>query len=684
MVFLLRCYCTIKHTTNPWLAILAIWTIFVGVKAVAVMIEYGREICSNSQIATEREWLVTNGIGGYGCGTLGGVLTRRYHGLLVAALNPPLGRVLLLSKFDEIVSYDTNVYALYANQWTKEKLDTPGFSYLERFYREGTTPVWTYACADALLEKRVWMEQGPNTTYVSYRLRRGSAPIALTVKALVNYRDHHANTRAGDWQMHVERVAQGLMITPVEGARPFYVLSDRADANPQHEWYRNYFLAVEAERGQDAVGDHLHAGTFSATLEPEQTLTLVASTEAAPDLDGHAAYARHYAAESARSVKAPEPIQPLILAAEQFLVRRPLPNDPNGRSIIAGYPWFGDWGRDTMISLPGLTLTTGQPDIARYILQTFAQFIDQGMLPNRFPDAGAKPEYNTVDATLWYFEAIRAYFAATGDDRLLVTLFPALQDIVSWHVKGTRYGIHVDPADGLLNAGEPGVQLTWMDVKIGDWVVTPRIGKAVEINALWHNALRVTATVARYLGEPDQLYVDMANQVQASYSRFWNPATGYCFDVLDGPNGDDPRLRPNQLFAISLPHLLLTDRQARAVVDVCARRLLTSHGLRSLAPDDPDYAGTYSGDQKQRDSIYHQGTVWAWLIGPFVSAHLRVYHDPAAARSYLLPLIHHLSEHSVGTLSEIFDGDPPFNPRGCFAQAWSVAEVLRAWQATDS
>jgi predicted glycogen debranching enzyme len=360
-----------------------------------------------------------------------------------------------------------------------------------------------------------------------------------------------------------------------------------------------------------------------------------------------------------------------------------MPDEPNGRTIIAGYPWFGDWGRDTMISLPGLMLVTGRHDEAARTLRTFAHFVDQGMLPNRFPDGGETPEYNTADATLWYFEAIRAYHAATSDATLLRDLFPVLQEIIEWHQRGTRYNIRMDPDDGLLYAGEPGVQLTWMDARVGDWVVTPRIGKPVEVNALWYNALRIMADFARHLGESAELYDTLAEQAQDGFARFWNEATGYCYDVLDGPEGDDPALRPNQLFAVSLPHSPLTCQQQRAVVDACARHLLTSHGLRSLAPDAPAYIGHYGGDQRQRDAAYHQGTVWGWLIGPFVSAHLRVYGDRELARSFLQPLIHHLADHGLGSISEIFDGDPPFTPHGCIAQAWSVAEVLRAWQATS-
>jgi predicted glycogen debranching enzyme len=333
-----------------------------------------------------------------------------------------------------------------------------------------------------------------------------------------------------------------------------------------------------------------------------------------------------------------------------------------------------------MISLPGLTLTTGRPEVARSILRTFARFVDQGMLPNRFPDAGETPEYNTVDATLWYFEAIRAYHTATGDDDLLVELWPILNEIIGWHQRGTRYNIHVDPADGLLYAGEPGVQLTWMDARVGDWVVTPRIGKPVEVNALWYNALRIMVDITRRLGQLTEAYEASAQQAQTGFARFWNEATGYCYDVLDGLEGHEATLRPNQLLAVSLPYSPLEAGQQRAVVDVCAHSLLTPHGLRSLVTSDPAYVGHYGGGPHQRDGAYHQGTVWGWLIGPFVSAHLRVYRDPSLARSYLLPLLRSLASNNVGSISEIFDGDPPFLGRGCTAQAWSVAEVLRAWQ----
>jgi predicted glycogen debranching enzyme len=374
-------------------------------------------------------------------------------------------------------------------------------------------------------------------------------------------------------------------------------------------------------------------------------------------------------------------VRQLVLAADQFVARRPLADEPEGMTVIAGYHWFGDWGRDTMIALPGLALATGRPDLAARVLRTFARFLDRGMLPNRFPDQGEAPEYNTVDATLWWFEAVRATHAATGDDGLLKDLWPALEAVVDWHRRGTRYGIAVDPVDGLLRAGEPGVQLTWMDAKVGDWVVTPRVGKPVEINALWYNALRAMAGFARRLHGSVRDWEAAADRVRDAFERFWCEPAGHCYDVLEGPGGDDRSLRPNQVFAVALPESPLSADRQRRVVDACACHLLTSHGLRSLAPGDPAYRGAYGGDQTQRDGAYHQGTVWGWLLGPFALAHARAHGDRQAARALLEPLGHHLADYGVGSIAEIFDGEPPFAPRGCVAQAWSVAETLRAWQA---
>ncbi len=348
-----------------------------------------------------------------------------------------------------------------------------------------------------------------------------------------------------------------------------------------------------------------------------------------------------------------------------------------GSTVIAGYHWFGDWGRDTMIALPGLTLATGRYDEARQILRTFARHVDRGMLPNRFPDDGERPEYNTIDATLWFFEAIRALHADTGDVDLVAELFPVLAGIIEWHQTGTRYEIRVDPVDGLLAGGEPGVQLTWMDAKVGDWVVTPRIGKPVEINALWYNALRIMADFAGMLGEDAGPYATAADTVQKSFGRFWNDERGFCFDVIDGPDGNDPALRPNQLFAVSLFHSPLPSDHQRAVVDVCAASLLTPLGLRTLGPDESGYRGRFGGGPVERDGAYHQGTVWPWLIGPFADAHLRVHNDPGAIELLMEPFIAHLNEYGMGSIAECAEGDLPHDPRATIAQAWSVAEVLR-------
>jgi predicted glycogen debranching enzyme len=653
------------------------------------VIAFGRDICNDLAAAEKREWLVTNGIGGFASGTIAGTLTRRYHGLLLAALRPPTDRTLLVSKLDEAVLYADQKFKLYTNNWVGQQGDAGGHLNIEQFYLEGTTPVWQFALADALLEKRIWMPAGANTTYIQYKLVRAFEPLTLTAKAFFNYRHYHNETRSGDLSMTIEPVKKGLKIIAYEGAIPYYLLSNEATATAAQEWYYRYFLIREANRGFHAMEDNLMGGTFEAVIRPGEAVTFVASIDATPKKDGSAVYQKHWEAEQAIQEKAMSKlddnpaIRQLVLTANQFVVKRPFKNNPGGRSIIAGYHWFVDWGRDTMIALDGLTLITGRAEIAAGILRTFAFYVSGGMLPNRFPDIDAEPEYNTVDAALWYFEAMRAYHAATGDNEFVRRLFSVLADIIAQHKQGTRYQIRVDPADGLLYAGEAGQQLTWMDAKIGDWVVTPRTGKPVEINALWYNALRTMEAFAVIAEENGKPYKQMADQVEENFGRFWNEAAGYCYDVIDSPEGDDARLRPNQLFAVSLPHSPLSPEQQKAVIDVCARRLLTSHGIRTLAPTEPGYVGSYGGNIQQRDSVYHQGTVWAWLMGPFVAAHLRVYNDLKQARAFLYPLLHHITSYGLGSIGEIFDGDPPFTPRGSISQAWSVAEVLRAWKLTE-
>jgi predicted glycogen debranching enzyme len=669
----------------------------LAVTAVMVrsFIEFGRETCCSLDAASDREWLVTNGIGGFASGTVAGVTTRRYHGLLVAALKPPLGRTLLVAKLEESAHYDGEEYALFADRWAGGTIDPRGYGYVERFRLEGTVPVWTFACADARLEKRIWMQPGENTTFVQYSLVSASCPLHLDLKALVNYRDYHATTHAGDWRMNVEAAERGLRILAFDGAAPFYLLSASASGEPAHVWYRNFDLAAERERGLDDREDHLHAGTFHTSLEAGESVAIVCTVEPNAELNGPAAYERHLArqqdllsqwtaSQPELARLAPPWAKQLVLAADQFIVQRPLTDEPGACSIIAGYHWFGDWGRDTMVALPGLTLATGRPRLARSILRTFSRFVDCGMLPNVFSDSGVSPEYNTVDATLWYFEALRQYYLATRDAELLRELFPVLSEIIEWHQRGTRFEIRVDPNDGLLYAGQAGVQLTWMDAKVGDWVVTPRTGKPVEVNALWLNALVTMAQFARVLGLRTEAYEFLSKCARDGFKRFWNGSANYCYDVIDGPEPCDSSLRPNQILAVSLPECPLSAEQQRAVVDACARHLLTSFGLRSLGPGHANYKGRYTGGPRERDGGYHQGTVWGWLLGPFVLAHLRVYGDPIRAAAFLEPVANHLKTGGLGSASEIFDGDAPFTPRGCIAQAWTVAELLRAWTAVST
>jgi predicted glycogen debranching enzyme len=662
-------------------------------------VDFGRDVCCNLEAAESREWLVTNGIGGYAFGTIAGDQTRCYHGLLMAALQPPLGRTLLLAKLDETALYAGEKFDLATNRWTDGTVSPSGYLNIERFQLEGTTPVWTFALADALLEKRVFMQPGSNTTYVLYRLVRASAPVALSIKAIVDYAAEHCTTDGGASSMEIVPVERGLMVTAFPGAIPFYVLTNDGDAEPRKDWYRNFDLPAERARGLRNRTDRFFAGEFRATIVPGKSLTIVASTDASPSLNGEAALVvrqneadfllTQFLARPTNAAQTPSvEIQQLVLAADQFIVARPLADIPDAKTILAGYPWFSDWGRDTMVALPGLCLTAGRPAVARNILQTYAHFVSEGMLPNNFPSAGKAPEYNTADATLWYFHAIREYFNATNDLGLLSELYPVLASIVDAHVRGTRYNIHVDPADGLLYAGEAGVQLTWMDAKVGDVVVTPRIGKPVEINALWFNAAVSMTQFARALGEKPEKYEALAEHARSGFARFWNSSRQFCFDVIDGPGGaenkagsNDSALRPNQIFAVSLPESPLSIEQQRAVVDVCAKELLTSFGLRSLGRAEPGYQRHYGGGVQQRDSAYHQGTAWGWLLGPFALAHFRVYRDGDTAMSFLQPMLGHIKAAGLGTASEIFDGNPPFAPNGCIAQAWTVGQTLRAWEA---
>ncbi len=723
------------------------------------MLTLEREICRDLDAVLQREWLVTNGLGSYASGTVAGVNTRRYHGLLVAALRPPVARTVLVAKVDEEVEYDQRTLYLGTNEYQDGTIHPGGFVHLERFALEEGLPVFTYRIggpAELMLEKRIWMERGHQTTYVRYRLfrqpllwdgpngiptrvngaRQDAAPsITLTLLPFAAYRDYHTEQYGSqDYHFAIETMQHhgngqpgetpgiaGCTVTAFAGAKPYHLIAlgrqaANLDFTPMGVWYWRFLHRKERERGLPDTEDYYLPGVFRAQLtlagkgeNAEDTLTLMLTAEPrwasaarpgalAKSLQRTITRQRELAGNDLQHMDEQDRafLQQLRRAADQFLVARPLNGSRQTANsaqitVIAGYHWFTDWSRDTMMSLPGLTLATGRFKEARNLLETFARYLDQGMLPNRFPDSGERltdADYNTVDATLWYFHALDQYLRLSGDSSLLDKLFPALENIIAWHQRGTRFGIHVDRRDGLLAAGEAGVQLTWMDAKVDGWVVTPRMGKPVEVNALWYNALRLMEMWAAAQGKDPLPYRAAAACCHQSFNqRFWHAPSGYLADVIDGPEGDDTSLRPNQLLAISLPHAVLDAARWQPVLETVTEHLLTPFGLRTLNRAHPSYQGLCTGDQHARDSAYHQGTIWPWLIGPYLDARLRVYGSDDASRAqeeercrHLLEAFRdHLGQAGLGSISEIFDGDAPHAPRGCIAQAWSVAEVLRLW-----
>jgi predicted glycogen debranching enzyme len=645
----------------------------------------GRQILGSWDGASSYEWLVTNGLGGYACGTVALANTRRYHAFLMATLAPPVQRTLLVAKVDLSVEYLGLKTDLGTNEFAGGTISPQGFVHLESFAVIDGIPTWRYAVADAILELQIFMAQGANTSYLRLELIRSSAPMRIALKPYVAYRDYH-NQSHGAQPFELESAADHCRIQAFARARPYRLLVTQGQFTPAPAWYWNFWHREEAQRGLDASEDLFFPGSFSAELAIHTPMFLIATAEsAAPAAGSEVAKAIQNDSKilGARLPKnAPAWIRSLARASDQFIVRR---GDAGaaGASIIAGYPWFADWGRDTMISLPGLATVLGRYDIAANILKTYASFVDGGMLPNRFPDGGEAPEYNTADATLWMFHALEDYLQAKPNPELLGQLFPILVSIIHAHVDGTRYGIRVDAEDGLLRVGEGSTQLTWMDAKNGDQVFTPRIGKPVEINALWLNALNVMVRAAsrvHNLGEK-RFCESLLDRGSRSFGRFWNEERHCLYDVIDveSTRARDDRIRPNQILAISLPYCALPPSQMRAVVERCGQDLLTSYGLRTLNAGDPNYLGSYAGNPWQRDAAYHMGTAWAWLLGPFVRAHFRVYGDARQAQSLLEPIAQHINAACIGTVSEIFDGDAPHSARGCFAQAWSVAEILRAW-----
>jgi predicted glycogen debranching enzyme len=641
------------------------------------MIQFDESVCRNLDVASRREWLETNGIGGFSSSTITGLNTRRYHGLLVAATKPPVGRMVLLSKMEETLVIAGRRVDLSSNLYPGV-VHPQGYRHLKRFHLE-PFPSFVYDVDGAELEKSIFMVYGENTTVIRYQLRGADA--ALELRPLIAFRDYHNTTRENCALNPSLRINNGYVIlSPYQDCPSLCLTHTAAAVLPEGNWYRNFEYAREQERGLDYREDLFNPLVFIFDLSRRPHATVVASTEARTV----ESVERWQAAEIERrhNVIAAAGADPfarsLVRAADQFIVCR-----GEGSTVIAGYHWFSDWGRDTMIALPGLALATGRLDASRSIALAFAASVDRGMLPNRFPDAGETPEYNTVDATLWFFEAVRTLAAHTGDYEFVRSrLYGVLVDIIAWHERGTRYGIRVD-SDGLLAAGEPGVQLTWMDAKVGDWVVTPRHGKPVEIQALWYNALRVMADLARRFDDESRAahYDKLAGTARTRFGElFWNEAAGCLYDVVDGDTRDSA-IRPNQIFAISLFHNVLSGDRAARVVAAVERDLLTPYGLRTLAPSDPQYRGRYEGNQLSRDGAYHQGTVWPWLIGPFITAYLKVNGRSAAARrqasQWLTEFRRYIDEDGVGQIPEVFDGDTPHRAGGCIAQAWSVAELLR-------
>ncbi|MDA0745459.1 MAG: glycogen debranching enzyme N-terminal domain-containing protein, partial [bacterium] len=639
----------------------------------------GEETCRTLAQAARLEWLETNGMGGFAASTVTGMNTRRYHGLLTAALSPPAGRVVMLSRLEETVHVDGEAFELGSNRYSGA-IHPQGYRWLEAF-RLDPIPTFCFRVAGVEIEKQVCMVHGENTTVISYGpvLR----PVRLEVRPLVSFRDYHVLGHHNNMlNPRVEETEGCVKVQPYSGLPPMFMGHNAERFEAEDLWYYNFEYEREQDRGLDAYEDLHCPGKLVFELEAGQCAYLVAgleprAAESAGVLREAEVARRQQVAGNGSDVFEKR----LRVAGDAFIVKR-----KDGLStLIAGYPWFTDWGRDTMIALPGLALVTGRFEEARSILEAFASACDQGMIPNRFPDHGETPDYNTVDATLWFFHAVDRYLKYTGDRAFVEQkLWPVLKDAIDWHVRGTRYGIRVDE-DGLLEAGEPGVQLTWMDAKVGDWVVTPRQGKAVEINALWYNALCVMGDLAEFFEDGGYAveYRGMARKAKRHFRDvFWNEAEGCLYDYVNGDRRD-PAIRPNQVLVLSLPNRMLDRARELRVLEVVERELLTPLGLRSLAPGDPAYAGTYGGDQWARDGAYHQGTVWGWLIGPFVQAWVRLHGNGTAAREegmrFLEPFKKHFYEAGLGQISEIFEGDEPHEARGCFAQAWSVSEVLRVY-----
>ena len=645
---------------------------------------------NNFSSAIQQEWLITNGIGGYASSTVSGANSRRYHGLLVAATHPPVGRLVMLSKVEDALLVDGRRIELATNLYGGDVVHPDGYQNLDQFRLE-PFPVYTYVNDRFVLEKSIYMPRGQNTVVIEYILvgRHEFSDIQLEVSPLIAFRDYHATTHQNSALDPTVIQSDGLVrVRPYRDLPALYLAHDEAEVSVTGYWYNNFEYREERARGLDHNEDLFNPLTFRVGMNSRERFVLIASTEpqSVELVDVYReAEIRRYELASAKPSGSSDLIRTLETAAEHFIVAR-----PPFKTVIAGYHWFGDWGRDTMIALPGLLLSTHLPETAKEILLQFLKYIHGGMLPNRFPDQGETPEYNTVDATLWFVDAIWQYLKYREDeewrrealDLIREQFYPALKSIINHHLGGTRYGIHADN-EGFLWAGDNSTQLTWMDAKVGYIAITPRAGRPVEIQALWYNALRAVEELGREF--QDTAFADycagVANRLKANFERvFWNDEGQCLYDVV-GDSGPDTSLRPNQVIAVSLRHNLLGRERTLAVLDAAERDLLTPYGLRTLARSDPRYRSRYEGDVWSRDNAYHQGTVWPWLAGPFFTAKIRNSADRSQAisetQAWLDRFSRHFGEAGLGQISEIFDADEPHNPRGCIAQAWSVAELLR-------
>lgn len=619
----------------------------------------------------EDEYIITNGLGGFSSSSLTGANTRKYHSILNASLNPPVNRTVLLSRILTNVVMDGHDHVLESTQRVNETIDNTTYT---KSFSDLPVPTFNYMVGDVTIKKEITMAYGENTTALVYTVETQNKPITFEAELHINSRDHHDLSEVGSFEYTTNHEGNKLVFeNPLSNLH----INGFGSYNEINQWAQPEFFHVEKRRGQDDVDTNYIPGKFSMNIQAHSkvTLTVIASTEtitkSASQILNDEIQRRDLMTKDQDLIS-----KRLHIACDHFVVKR---QSTDSLTVIAGYPWFTDWGRDTMIALPGLTLTTKRYDDAKNIIDTFIKYEKDGLIPNMFPDDNVEPMYNTIDGTLWLFIAIYDYVKQTGNIDYFKSIYPTLERIIEKHISGTTYNIHVD-TDGLLSGGDPTTQLTWMDVKIDGVVVTPRHGKAVEINALWFNALNIMNELTKEANIKSAIdYSAYADKNKEGFKRFWNEDNQSLFDLIQDDKPVD-RIRPNQIFAVSLPFRLLTEDQEKSVIKMVEKELLTPFGLRSLSRDHEDYKAIYTGDVYKRDYAYHQGTVWGWLIGPYLEAHYKVYRDKDYILDKLQGLFKHLDDTGIGTISEVFSGDQPHHSRGCFGQAWSVSEPFRIYK----